>query len=91
MALRALGTFFYFSHLIDKLEPPTRDIASPFRFPISNVLKGSGSATGVTGRVCAGAVQTGERLRIVPGDESGIVKSEGAVPNLDLLLNFPFK
>jgi len=31
----------------------------------------------VTGRVCAGVVQTGERLRIVPGDASGIVKSEG--------------
>jgi len=61
---------------VDKLEPPARDITSPFRFPISNVFKGSGSATGVTGRVCAGAVQTGEKLRIVPGDESGILKSE---------------
>ncbi|KAF9651276.1 hypothetical protein BDM02DRAFT_3091701 [Thelephora ganbajun] len=60
--------------LLDKLEPPARDITSPFRFPISNVFKGSGSAVGVTGRVCAGAVQTGEKLRIVPGDESGIVK-----------------
>jgi elongation factor 1 alpha-like protein len=64
-------------YLIDKLEPPARDITSPFRFPISNVFKGSGSTTGVTGRVCTGAVQTGEKLRIVPGDESGIVKSEG--------------
>ena len=67
---------FDLSRLVDELEPPVRDITSPFRFPISNVFKSSGSATGVTGRVCAGVVQTGEKLRIVPGDESGIVKSE---------------
>jgi elongation factor 1 alpha-like protein len=60
--------------MIDKLDPPARDIVSPFRFPVSNVFKGSGSATGVTGRVCAGVIQTGEKVRIVPGDETGIVK-----------------
>lgn len=64
---------------IDKLEPPVRDITSSFRFPISNVFKGSGSGIGVTGRVCAGIVQTGEKLRIVPGDESGVVKSKGNI------------
>ncbi|EMD40448.1 hypothetical protein CERSUDRAFT_43937 [Gelatoporia subvermispora B] len=61
--------------LLDGLEPPTRDIAAPLRFPISNVFKGQGSRVGVTGRVCGGVVQAGERLRILPGDESALVRS----------------
>lgn len=60
--------------LLDKLEPPTREIASPFRLPISNVFKGQSSGTGVTGRICGGVVQVGERLRVLPGDESAIVR-----------------
>ncbi|PSR73485.1 hypothetical protein PHLCEN_2v10777 [Hermanssonia centrifuga] len=61
--------------LLDKLEPPTRDIIAPLRFPISNVFKGRSSGTAVSGRVCSGLVQVGERLRILPGDESAIVRS----------------
>lgn len=60
--------------LLDKLEPPTREIASPLRLPISNVFKGQSSGTGVTGRICGGVVQVGERLRVLPGDESAIVR-----------------
>lgn len=61
--------------LLDILQPPMRDISSPLRFPISNVFKGQGSGTGVSGRICGGVVQVGERLRILPGDETGIVKA----------------
>lgn len=53
-----------------------RDIDAPLRFPISNVFKGPSSGAGVSGRVCGGVVQVGERLRILPGDESAIVKCE---------------
>ncbi|KAG0699857.1 P-loop containing nucleoside triphosphate hydrolase protein [Suillus ampliporus] len=60
--------------LLDKLEPPAREIASPLRLPISNVFKGQSSGTGVTGRICGGVVQVGERLRVLPGDESAIVR-----------------
>ncbi|OJA15632.1 hypothetical protein AZE42_04847 [Rhizopogon vesiculosus] len=60
--------------LFDKLEPPARDIASPLRMPISNVFKGQSSGTGVTGRICGGIVQVGERLRVLPGDESALVR-----------------
>lgn len=28
----------------------------------------------MSGRVCAGVVQVGEKLRILPGDETGVVK-----------------
>ncbi|TFY80059.1 hypothetical protein EWM64_g3953 [Hericium alpestre] len=61
--------------LLDMLQPPTRDITAPLRFPISNVFKGPSSGTGVSGRICSGVVQVGERVRILPGDESAIVKS----------------
>ena len=61
---------------IDELEPPTRDITAPLRFPISNVFKGQSSGTAVVGCVCSGLVQVGERLRVLPGDETAIVKSK---------------
>ncbi|KAJ6539040.1 EF Tu GTP binding domain-containing protein [Mycena capillaripes] len=61
--------------LLDKLEPPQRDIAAPLRIPISNIFKGQGSGTSVSGRLLSGVVQVGERLRIRPGDETAVVKS----------------
>ncbi|KAH9963259.1 EF Tu GTP binding domain-containing protein [Russula dissimulans] len=60
---------------VDRLQPPRRDINSPLRFPISNVFKGQGSTTGVCGRVCGGLVQVGECLRVLPGDETAVVKA----------------
>jgi elongation factor 1 alpha-like protein len=56
------------------LEPPTRDISSAFRLPVSNVFRGQGASIAVAGRLCTGIVQVGERVRIVPGDESAVVK-----------------
>ncbi|KAF8138143.1 P-loop containing nucleoside triphosphate hydrolase protein [Boletus edulis] len=58
--------------LLDKLEPPVRDIESPLRLPISNVFKGQSSGICVTGRICGGIVQVGERLRVLPGDETAV-------------------
>ncbi|PIL36878.1 hypothetical protein GSI_00568 [Ganoderma sinense ZZ0214-1] len=60
--------------LLDALDAPTRDVNAPVRFPISNVFKGSTSGVSVSGRVCGGIVVAGERLRIIPGDESATVK-----------------
>ncbi|KAF5393712.1 hypothetical protein D9757_000304 [Collybiopsis confluens] len=59
---------------LDQLEPPTRDIYAPLRIPISNVFKGSSSGTAVSGRLCGGVLQVGERLSVLPGDETAIVK-----------------
>ncbi|TDL29764.1 hypothetical protein BD410DRAFT_40053 [Rickenella mellea] len=70
--------------LLDTLDPPIRAITAPLRFPISNVFKGQTSGIGVSGRVSSGVLQVGERLRVLPGDESAVVKSieynEGVVP-----------
>jgi len=60
--------------LLDQLEPPTRDLTSPLRLPISNVFKGQSSGIAVSGRVCGGVVQVGERVRVLPGDETAIIK-----------------
>lgn len=68
------------SHLApDRLEPPTRDLTSPLRLPVSNVFKGQGSGIAVSGRVCAGVVQVGERVRVLPGDETAIIKSASKI------------
>ncbi|KAJ6627523.1 P-loop containing nucleoside triphosphate hydrolase protein [Mycena sp. CBHHK59/15] len=61
--------------LLDMLEPPSHDVAAPVRIPVSNIFKGQGSGTAVSGRLVSGVVQVGERLRILPGDETAIVKS----------------
>ncbi|KAH8118532.1 EF Tu GTP binding domain-containing protein [Phellopilus nigrolimitatus] len=61
--------------LLDNLEPPNRAITAPLRFPISNVFKGLTGGMAVSGRLCSGVVQVGEQLRIIPGDETAIVKS----------------
>lgn len=62
-------------NLLDQLEPPSRDIIAPLRFPIANVFKGQSSGIAVSGRVCGGLVQVGERVRVLPGDETAVVKS----------------
>lgn len=49
---------------------------APLRFPISNVFKGQSSGTTVSGRICSGLVQVGERVRILPGDETAVVKGQ---------------
>ena len=70
----AAGRYQSLTLNVDRLQPPRRDTTSPLRFPISNVFKGQGSTTGVWGRVCSGIVQVGECLRVLPGDETAVVK-----------------
>ncbi|EJD01255.1 EF Tu GTP binding domain-containing protein [Fomitiporia mediterranea MF3/22] len=75
---KALKTWYKGPTLVDfldKLEPPSRALTGPLRFPISNVFRGITSGTAVSGRLCSGVVQVGEQLRILPGDETAIVKS----------------
>ncbi|KDR83447.1 hypothetical protein GALMADRAFT_54609 [Galerina marginata CBS 339.88] len=61
--------------LLDELVPPIRDISAPLRIPISNVFKRQSSGATVTGRICGGVVQVGEKLRVLPGDEIAVVKA----------------
>jgi elongation factor 1 alpha-like protein len=64
---------------LDKVEVPSRPYDTPLRIPVSNVFKGQtavASGVAVTGRLCSGVVQVGDRLRVVPGDEVGNVRSK---------------
>ena len=66
----------------DQLTPPSRSIDTPFRFPVSNVFKSGGGSgglsggLGVSGRLVSGVVQVGEKVRILPGDETAVVRSK---------------
>lgn len=63
----------------DKVEVPERPYENPLRIPVSNVFKGQtavASGVAVSGRLCSGIVQVGDRLRAVPGDEVANVRSE---------------
>ncbi|WVF71966.1 hypothetical protein IAT40_006776 [Kwoniella sp. CBS 6097] len=63
---------------LDKVEVPTRPYDSPLRIPLSNVFKGQtavASGVAVSGRLCSGVVQVGDRLRAVPGDETATVRT----------------
>lgn len=73
----------------DKLIPPVRDITSPLRFPISNVFKQHNMGAAVSGRLCGGIVQVGEKLRVLPGDETAIVKCEDALSAFLFLFLIP--
>jgi translation elongation factor EF-1alpha len=68
--------------ITDKLDPPGRAIDAPFRFPITNLFKGQNAASSgfaVSGRLYSGVIQVGERVRVVPGDETAVIKSEWAI------------
>jgi len=63
--------------LLDQLEPPQRSLDAPLRIPLVNIFRGQTSTTsgvGVSGRIVSGVVQAGERLRVVPGDETAVVR-----------------
>lgn len=69
--------------LSDKVEVPARPYDAPFRIPLSNVFKGQtavASGVAVSGRLCGGIVQVGDRVRSVPGDEVGSIRSTYNVP-----------
>jgi len=63
---------------LDTLAVPERALEAPLRIPVANVFRGqtSGlSGLGVSGRIESGIVQVGERLAVLPGDETGVVKN----------------
>nr|ODN87841.1 elongation factor 1 alpha-like protein [Cryptococcus depauperatus CBS 7841] len=64
--------------VLDQVEVPTRPYDSPLRMPVSNVFKGQtavASGVAVSGRLCSGVLQVGDRLRAVPGDEVASIRT----------------
>ncbi|TNM95011.1 hypothetical protein fugu_017770 [Takifugu bimaculatus] len=59
---------------IDAFKPPQRSTDKPFRLCVSDVFKDQGSGFCVTGKVEAGYVQTGDRILVLPPNETCTVK-----------------
>ncbi|KZT39634.1 hypothetical protein SISSUDRAFT_623284 [Sistotremastrum suecicum HHB10207 ss-3] len=63
--------------LLDVLTPPPRLIESPMRLPLTNVFRGQtsvASGIAVSGRLSSGIIQVGERVSVLPGDETAVIK-----------------
>ncbi|KAF8322268.1 hypothetical protein DL93DRAFT_2124081 [Clavulina sp. PMI_390] len=71
---------------LDTLTSPTRDIEAAVRLPVSNVFRGgvNSSGLGISGRLLTGVIQPGEKLRVLPGDETATIRrieiEENVVP-----------
>ncbi|XP_075718621.1 HBS1-like protein isoform X2 [Rhinoderma darwinii] len=59
---------------IDTFKAPQRSVEKPFRLCASDVFKDQGSGFCVTGKIEAGYVQSGERLLVMPPNETCTVK-----------------
>ncbi|TYJ58119.1 hypothetical protein B9479_001215 [Cryptococcus floricola] len=63
---------------LDTVEVPARPYEITLRIPVSNVFKGQtavASGVAVSGRLCSGVIQVGDRVRAVPGDEVANVRT----------------
>lgn len=64
--------------ILDTLDPPTREVDGPLRLPLTNVFRGQtaiSSGVAAAGRVISGLVAVGDRVRVVPGDETAVVRA----------------
>ncbi|XP_078068692.1 HBS1-like protein isoform X2 [Mustelus asterias] len=59
---------------IDSFKSPQRPVEKPFRLCVADVFKDQGSGFSVTGKIEAGYVQTGDRVLIMPPNETCTVK-----------------
>jgi len=64
---------------LDSLSVPERSLEAPLRIPVSNVFKGQSvgpSGLGVSGRIESGIVQVGEKIAVLPSEETAVVRSK---------------
>ncbi|XP_060705793.1 HBS1-like protein isoform X1 [Hemiscyllium ocellatum] len=59
---------------IDSFKSPQRPVEKPFRLCVADVFKDQGSGFSITGKIEAGYVQTGDRLLVMPPNETCTVK-----------------
>ena len=63
--------------LLEDLDAGRNDTHLPLRFPVQSVIRANGSSTddfrGYAGQVWTGALRRGQRIRIVPGNETATV------------------
>ncbi|KAL6483091.1 hypothetical protein MHYP_G00079630 [Metynnis hypsauchen] len=59
---------------IDSFKAPQRSVEKPFRLCVSDVFKDQGSGFCVTGKIEAGFIQTGDKVLVMPPNETCTVK-----------------
>ncbi|GAA6066626.1 HBS1-like protein, partial [Tachysurus ichikawai] len=65
---------FLIFHTNYSFKAPQRSVEKPFRLCVSDVFKDQGSGFCVTGKIQAGFIQTGERVLVMPPNETCTVK-----------------
>lgn len=61
--------------VIDKFKVPLRPVAKPFRMPVNDIFKGTGSGFCVAGRIENGIVNKGDKVLVCPTKEMAEVRS----------------
>lgn len=61
--------------VIDSFKAPAKAITKPFRLAVADIFKGLISGVSVSGRIEAGYIAEGQKLLIMPSNETCVVKS----------------
>eukprot|EP00052_Salpingoeca_macrocollata_P016229 m.130206 g.130206 ORF g.130206 m.130206 type:complete len:741 (+) comp19971_c0_seq5:63-2285(+) len=61
--------------VIDNFNPAQRDVNAPLRFSVSDVYKGTGASSVVSGKLLSGFLRVGESVSVYPAAESCVVKA----------------
>lgn len=61
--------------VIDNFKCPERHMNKPFRFSINDIFKGTGSGFCVSGHVQTGMISLGDKILILPRNETAMIKS----------------
>lgn len=60
--------------VIDNFKCPERPIDKPFRFSVNDIFKNVGSGFSVSGHMETGMVSVGDKVVVLPRNESAVVK-----------------
>ena len=60
--------------VIDNFKCPERPVDKPFRFSINDIFKNTGSGFSISGHMETGMVSVGDKVLILPRNETAIVK-----------------
>ncbi|XP_067012360.2 protein HBS1 [Anabrus simplex] len=61
--------------VIENFRAPERPVSKPMRISVADVFKGTGSGFCISGRVETGMVQVGDKLSVLPQNETATVKA----------------
>lgn len=61
---------------LDNFKSPDRPVSKPFRLPVGDIFKGTGSGFCIAGRIETGMLQAGDRVLVLPQNEVAQVKGK---------------